>query len=170
MLLSARVLRLNEYFSTDNLSFCVSVTKVGSYTGNPNEEYPHRYALTCSSHSLLLPTDYIWYNIFLILVNFRIFLICSSVFKVTLRGLVILFDSSGCSNFLLVWVSNQGVCFTKTEFDTCTKPMAGWCWEVQKYTHHHCNSGFLARWFQSGRHFELESRFYKLCISSENAL
>lgn len=132
ILLSARVFRLSEYFSTD---------KVGSYTGNPNdEEYPHRCTLSYISHNCLLPTaDYIWYNSVLILVNFKIFHICSFVFKVTLHGLIILFGSSGCTIFLLVWVSNQGACLTKTEFEMCTKAMARWCWEIQNCTSHHCN-------------------------------
>lgn len=78
ILLSARVLRLSEYFSTDNVSFCVSASKVGSYTGNLNDKkYPHRSSLSYSSHSSLLPTaNYVWYNTFFILVNFEIFLIC----------------------------------------------------------------------------------------------
>lgn len=171
-LLSARLLRLNEYFSTDNVSFCVSFSKVGSYTGNPNDkEYPHRSTLICSSHSSLLPTgNYICYNIFLISVNFKTFLICSFIFKVTIC-LFILFDSSGCVIFLLVWDSNQGACLTKPEFEMCTKAMASLLRNfTELYTSPLQLCVFLARWFQRGRHFELKYRFYNLCISSECAL
>lgn len=58
----------------------------------------------------------------------------------TFHGRLILFGLSGYTICLLVWVSNQDACLTKTELEMHTKLVARWYWEIQNCTHCHCIS------------------------------
>jgi len=59
---------------------------------------------------------------------------------VAFYSLLILFGLSGYTIFLLVWVSNQDACLTKTELEMHTKPVARWYREIQNCTHCCCFS------------------------------